>query len=95
MNQHDELSRAPGPAVIEQFPVGPQDDQDAGEGDEYLVDIDTHYAILVRATSVDDAAAKALTGHLNSDFDMATVAHDVHVCAHSGISENECDHDEE
>lgn len=99
MTHHNPNAGATGrpPCVIEQFPVKPQNNQDEGGEDEYLVDIDTHYAILVRATSADDAAAKALTGNQEgSDFDMTTVAHDVHVCVHSGIDDNDCDgHDGE
>lgn len=101
MTHHDQNAGASGRppcATIERFPVQPQNHQDdEGEGDEYLVDIDTHHAILVRATSADEAAAKALTGNPEgSDLDMTTVAHDVHVCVHSGIGDSECDgHDEE
>ncbi len=76
-------------ADITQFPV--RDDPE-GEESEYLVDIETHHSILVVAHNVDEAAAKALTS--DDDMNQTVVAHDVHVCVHSGISDNECDHKE-
>ncbi len=78
------------PVDIKDWPTKPKGDDYEGEESEYLVDIDTHHSILVVARSVDEAAAKAL-GPL--DDDQTTVAHDVHVCVHSGISDNECDHE--
>ncbi len=60
---------------------------------EFLVDIDTHHAVLVVAADVDEAIAKVLSGE--DDMSQTVVAHDVHVCVHSGISDNECDHAEE
>ncbi len=77
------------PVDIENWPAEPGDDDYEGRESEYLVDIDTHHSILIVARSVDEAAAKAL-GPLADG--QTTVAHDVHVCVHSGISDNECDH---
>ena len=76
---------------ISEFPLREGDSE--SEEREFLVDIDTHHAILVTAMNVDEAIAKAL--HDDAD-DMRTtvVSHDVHVCVHSGISDNECDHKE-
>ncbi len=102
MTQHDQQvdtgTKQPVGGPLNVFPLQPESDQDDGdEWTEYLVDIDTHHTLLVRACSVEDAAAKALTGNPHgSDFDLHTVAHDVHVCVHSGIDDDEeCDHEEE
>ena len=87
-------ARPAAPTNIVQFPVKPTEplgDDYEGKESEYLVDIDTHHAILVVARSVDEAAAKALSSE--DDIRQTTVAHDVHVCVHSGISDNECDHE--
>ena len=78
---------------IQNWPMEPRGEGDyESEESEYLVDIDTHHSILVIARSVDEAASKAL-GPLADD--QTTVAHDVHVCVHSGISSNECDHEDD
>lgn len=96
MSQHDdketpgELRQPDEGANIAQFPVKEGMGDENAES-EYLVDIETHHAILVVARSVDEAAAKALNGE---DDAQIVVAHDVHVCVHSGISGNECDHEE-
>ena len=77
---------------ISEFPLRESDPE--GEEREFLVDIDTHQAILVTATNVDEAIAKALNDEAD-DMRTTVVAHDIHVCVHSGISDNECDHEEE
>ncbi len=92
---HDQGEQA-GLVDIQNWPTEPRDDNEgdsAGEEREYLVDIDTHHSILVVARSADEAAAKALNSE--DDMNQTTVAHDVHVCVHSGISSNECDHEDE
>lgn len=105
MSQHDnetpkETEKPDGDENIARFPdrelaarALPQGDDPEGEEHEYLVDIDTHHSVLVVAHDVEEAAAKAL--HDEAD-DMRTtiVGHDVHVCVHSGISDNECDHED-
>ncbi len=63
-----------------------------GEESEYLVDIDTHHSVLLVAHNPEEAAALAITGE--ETMNQTIVAHDVHVCVHSGISDNECDHAE-
>lgn len=97
MTHHDketpgELRQPDEGSNIAQFPRK-GDKNYGGEEVEYLVDIDTHLSILVMAHDVDEAAAKALSS--DDDPNQTTVAHDVHVCVHSGISSNECDHKEE
>ncbi len=94
MSHHDKCSETPGDVRqpdegtnIAQFPA-----KEEGEESEFLVDIDTHHSVLVVATDVDEAIAKVLSGE--DDMNQTTVAHDVHVCVHSGISDNECDHEE-
>ncbi len=83
------------PVDIENWPTEPRGGGSyEDEESEYLVDIDTHHAILVVARSVDEAAAKALSDE-DDNGRTTTVAHDVHVCVHSGISSNECDHEDE
>lgn len=94
-NQSSDAVRPPDIVDFKKFPVRPQEENPV-EGDEYLVDIETHQTILVRrAESPEDAIVKAVTGnHDGSDLDLDVVAHDVHICIHTGIDE-ECDHDEE
>ena len=87
----NEIKQSDGGADITPFPIRSNDPED--EESEYLVDIETHSAILVVARNVEEAAAKALTG--DGDTQQVVVSHDVHVCVHSGISANECDHEEE
>ena len=91
---HDQDDGSRTPVDIQNWPTEPPNGNDDYEGEEseYLVDVDTHHSILVVARSVDEAASKALGP---SDDDQTTVAHDVHVCVHSGISDNECDHEDE
>jgi hypothetical protein len=96
MSHNEESSRVGtpvGPANIQEFPVKPQEN-DPGESGEYLVDIDTHQTILVqRAESPEDAIAKAVTGNPDGcDLDLDVVAHDVHVCIHTGMGDE--DHEE-
>jgi hypothetical protein len=97
-NQTADAARPPGTTVIEQFPVRPHDDDhdDPAGGDEYLVDVETRLTILVRrAESPEDAIVKAVTGNPEgSDLDLDVVAHDVHVCIHTGIDDCE-EHEEE
>ena len=89
----NETRQSDGGADITPFPIRTHDpNEDDEEKSEYLVDIETHHAILVVALNVEEAAAKALLG--NYDEDLTVVGHDVHVCVHSGISDNECDHEE-
>ncbi len=92
MSHHDNGTPGEEGDNIAKFPTKDRVDYE-GEESEYLVDIDTHHSILVVAHSVDEAAAKALDGE--DDMRQTTVAHDVHVCVHSGISSNECDHEDE
>ena len=90
----NETQQSEGGADITPFPIRTDDpNEDEEEKSEYLVDIETHQSILVVALNVEEAAAKALLG--NYDEDLTIVGHDVHVCVHSGISDNECDHEEE
>lgn len=90
----NETQQSEGGADITPFPIRTGDpDEDGEEKIEYLVDIETHQSILVVALTVEEAAAKALLG--DYDGDLTIVGHDVHVCVHSGISDNECDHEEE
>ena len=76
---------------ISEFPLREGDSEN--EYSEYLVDIETHSAILIIARNVEEAATKALSN--DDDIQQVIVSHDVHVCVHSGISDNECDHKEE
>ncbi len=78
----DNIARFPGADSI-------LDDEES----EYLVDIDTHHSVLLVAHNPEEAAALAITGE--ETMNQTIVAHDVHVCVHSGISDNECDHEEE
>ena len=97
------LEKSPPPMVPPDMPVratpntnGNGHDGEEDEEREYLVDIDTHQALLVRATTPETAVAKAVLYTIESDDeDVTEVARDVHTCAHSGISDNECDHEDE
>ena len=88
-HNHNQDARRTEEGGITQFPAKAKEE---GEESEFLVDIDTHHSVLVVATDVDEAIAKVLSGE--DDMNQTTVAHDVHVCVHSGISDNECDHEE-
>ncbi len=87
----DETEQADGEDNVSRFPGADSilDDEET----EYLVDIDTHHSILIVAHNPEEAAAKALHDEAD-DMRTTVVAHDVHVCVHSGISDNECDHEE-
>ncbi len=91
MTHHDQPTAATKMPVVDVFPVQPENGQDDGDGEEYLVDIDTHQTVLVRnATSPEDAVVKAVTGNPEGcDFDQDVVAHDVHVCIHTGMSDED------
>ena len=78
---------------ISEFPLREGDPEEESEFSEFLVDIETHSAIVVIARNVEEAATKALSD--DDDIQQVIVSHDVHVCVHSGISDNECDHKEE
>ena len=86
----NETQQSDGGADITPFPLRKNDSED--EEKEFLVDIDTHHSILVVALNAEEAVAKAILG--NYDEDLTIVGHDIHVCVHSGISDNECDHEE-
>ncbi len=97
----DKTEQAAGEDNVSRFPdrkraaqaMQQRDGETEGDGIEFLIDVDTHHSVLVVATDVDAAIAKVLSGE--DDMSQTVVAHDVHVCAHSGISDNECDHAEE
>ena len=87
----NETQQSDGGADITPFPIRKPDPDD--QESEYLVDIDTHHSILVVALNAEEAVAKAILTE-NDDEERTVVGHDVHVCVHSGISDNECDHEE-
>lgn len=100
MSHHDQTAAgaAGAPSSAVQTPPKPLNiwpEQENDQGEEYLVDIDTHQTVLVRnATSPEDAVVKAVTGNPEGpDGDLDVVAHDVHVCIHSGIIDGECEHE--
>ena len=106
--EQETTNAAPMPADIFRPPVEPlsvwpkkeeNDNDDEAETpgmDEYLVDVETHTALLVRATTPETAAAKAVLHTLEPETDgsVTEVARDVHTCVHSGIDDEECDHEE-
>ena len=86
----DKTEQAAGEDNIARFPGSESvlDDEES----EYLVDIDTHTSVLLMAHNPEEAAALAVSGE--ATMTQTVVAHDEHVCVHSGISSNECDHEE-
>lgn len=103
--EHDTADAARTPGSNVQTPVGPLDiwpemeDAIGANSDgmnEYLVDVETHTVLLVKATTPETAASKALLHTIEPDDENVTeVARDVHTCVHTGIEDGACDHDEE
>lgn len=69
---------------------------DAGGTEEYLVDVEIHTSLVVHATSLETAVAKAILYTSDGEDDSVTeVGRDVHTCIHTGLdSDDECDHEE-
>ena len=94
MTHHDQIAdtvaRVQTP-VVDVFPVRPENGQDDYEGEEYLVDIDTHQTVLVRATTPETAIAKAVLHTIEPEEDGAVteVARDVHTCIHTGMDDED------
>lgn len=61
---------------------------------EFLVDVETHVAVLVRATTPETAVAKAVLHTIEPELDgsVTEVGRNVHTCVHSGLDDGEeCD----
>lgn len=63
-------------------------DADEDDPEEFVVTLEVSDVLIVRAASVEDAVAKAVTRNpVGSDFDIETVSHNVHACVHTGPQE--------
>lgn len=89
---------------VEEFPLRmvadeePQAATEDGSDEEYLVDVETHVAVLVQATTPETASAKAVLHTIAPERDgsVTEVSRSVHTCVHSGNEDCEdgCGHDE-
>ena len=65
-----------------------------GTQGEYLVDVETHQSFLVRATTPEEAIAKAVLQNADPDEAVTEIGRDVHVCVHGGNDHEEFEGDE-
>ena len=96
-DERDAATLTKNPAVVPvdfRNVVNNLDEENQDEISEYVVDIDTHYALLVRATTPETAVAKAVLHTIDPEEDgtVTEVSRDVHTCVHTGIEG--CEHEE-